>query len=82
MRDSNKYKEYDDLLGKYIEMFNECWPIYEVPFDIDEQIKIMKECLRTGVPYDPTLDPDYDPDAIYQLAEAVKMICDAVTETY
>lgn len=36
-----------------------------IPYDTDESIEIMRECLKTGKAYDLLSDPNFDPDAVY-----------------
>lgn len=55
----------DKLISMYSEKFHEAFPVRMAPTDIDEVEKIIKECVRTGKPYDPYADPDFDPEAMY-----------------
>lgn len=58
-------QKYDKLIEAYIEKFDDSFPTFLAPHRIEEQMNIIEECLRTGVPYDPYSEPDFDPDADY-----------------
>ena len=41
----------DELLIKYAEQFKEAFPLYSVPFNEDELVKIIENCLESNKPY-------------------------------
>lgn len=57
--------KYEELIGQYVEKFDECFPTFIAPDGEEEQMEIIKNCLKNGKPYDPYEDPDFDPDATY-----------------
>ena len=51
--------EFDNLLGKYVERFEENFPIFLVLWMGGEEIcKLLEESLETGKPFRPKVDPD------------------------
>ena len=51
--------EVDNLLEKYVERFEENFPIFLVlGMDGEEIHKLLEESLETGKPFRPELDPD------------------------
>lgn len=58
-------RNYEELIDKYVDKFKEMFPTFVAPSDIEEQMDIIEECLKTGTPYDPYADSDIDPDADY-----------------
>lgn len=48
-------------MTKYLETFNENFPIFAVMGKSDEEItEIIEGCLESGVPYEPDYNDDYD----------------------
>lgn len=58
-------RNYEELFEAYIEKFGEAFPSFMAPDDPEEAMDIMEECLKSGEPYNPLEDPDFDPDADY-----------------
>lgn len=56
-------EEYLELCWEYEKRFGREFD--GIPYDTDESIEIMRECLKTGVPYDLSKDPNFDPNANY-----------------
>ena len=53
--------EFEDLLNKYVERFNENFPIFLVMGMGEEEVKIqIEESLETGKPFNPDMDQDKD----------------------
>jgi hypothetical protein len=51
--------EFDNLLGKYVERFEENFPIFLVLWMGGEEIcKLLEESLETGKPFRPKVDRD------------------------
>lgn len=55
--------EYLELDERYEKMFGHSFD--GIPYDTEESIEIMKECLKRGKPYDLSSDPNFDPRAKY-----------------
>ena len=55
--------EYLKLNERYKEQFGH--EFNGIPYDTQQSIRIMKECLKSGKAYDLSKDPNYDPDAKY-----------------
>lgn len=58
-------KRYNDLIEEYVEKFGEVFPEKMASTDPDENMKIMENCIRSGKPFDPYSQKDFDPDADY-----------------
>lgn len=56
---------YEELFEAYVDQFGDAFPTFMAPPGDEEQMAIMERCLKSGTPYDPTSDPDYDPEADY-----------------
>lgn len=50
---------FDELMEKYIEKFDDVFPVYGYPGDEEEMMEEMKKCLKTGKPYEVKYNPDY-----------------------
>ena len=57
-------RNLEELLAKYVDRFDEGFPMRLSPADTDEVMDIIEECLEKGEPYDP-YDEDFDPEADY-----------------
>lgn len=55
--------EYLEMCEKYEKRFGREFD--GIPYDTEERIEIMRECLRSGKPYDLSQDPNFDPEANY-----------------
>ena len=51
-------EEFNSLLEEYIERFNKGIPVAMPPKDEENFGEIMRECLRTGNPYEPPPVPE------------------------
>lgn len=59
-----KGKNFDQMMSDYLDKFDEVFPA-RIISDPEEAMGIMKECLKTGKPYNPYADKDFDPKADY-----------------
>jgi hypothetical protein len=51
----------DEIQDRYFERFGEYLPLFLVPdLSLEEIKKLIDECIESGKPYDPVLDPDAD----------------------
>ena len=60
-----KNRNYEELLKRYFLIFDEGFPTFMAPDDVEEQMDIIEKCLETKTPYDPYADGDIDPEADY-----------------
>lgn len=51
---------FDETFEKYVEKFDESFPVRGYPGDMDAMIAEMEKCTRTGTPYTAKYDPDSD----------------------
>ena len=58
-------RNYDELFEAYSKEFDEVFPLRMVHVDEEEVMDIIEECLKTGKPYNPMYEKDYDPEADY-----------------
>lgn len=56
-------KEYYELVAQYEKSFKE--DFIGLGLDAEESMAIIRECLKTGKPYDPTTNPNFHPGADY-----------------
>lgn len=57
-------KPFDQMMSEYLDKFDEVFPMRMVS-DPDEAMEIMKECLKSGKPYNPYEEEGFDPEADY-----------------
>ena len=58
-------RNYTAIAEEYYEKFGEIFPSRMAPGNEQDKMDIMEECLKTGQPYDPYAQEDFDPEADY-----------------